>query len=53
MAAAATMITTMGIMPWADDDKNNWFKQALSYVALRSTFDIMMMYNPIDISNTF
>lgn len=49
-AAALSLVVSFLLIPAADDDKDNWGLQAISYVALRSAFEFRTLYNPMELT---
>lgn len=38
---------------WADDDRRDWIKQEIAYLAVRTRLELSTPYNPLDLLNMF
>lgn len=48
MAGSTSVALVISSLVDGDDDYDNWFTQATSYLALRSAFEFRTMYNPFE-----
>ena len=49
LIALSTLVSVL-LVPAADDDKDNWKLQAISYVAMRTAFEFRTLYNPFELT---
>ena len=47
MIALSTLVSVL-LIPAADDDKDDWVLQAISYVVMRTAFEFRTLYNPFE-----
>lgn len=36
------------LVPWADDDREDWFSNAVTYLAVRTAFEFRTLYSPME-----